>query len=520
MLWCANLMRNFLSVSVIFALLLAGRAISAPAGEGPALTFTNTAKASEELKGLKAPSSPRHEWQSSNLGNLVVQITAKPQLEPDDQKEYDLPGLIDLAERANPDTKIAWDNARQAAAAVGLAQSEYFPLLAVKASAFYAREPAALPSGSDTVFADAQDQKVEPVLSLEWLLLDFGRRGSAVNGAKYRLLAANLGFNEHHQALVFRVQNAFYELARIKGRIAVAQFSVNAAFKVKEAAEQRSKLGLATTPEVSQAEQQAAQAAFDLEETVARERDAQVALAETIGVTPTVPIRVIDFSKLAMPPNLEETVEQVINRSLEQRPDLLAQAAIVKQKDAAVSAARDAYYPTLSFLGEAGRAYERTELNVEGTQLPWGSTQQSAWAVGFQFNWNLFDGGARRRKLDLAKSDREAAKHTLENARDQAISQVFRFYTDSKLAARRLEVATTLLAASDKSYNQTLESYKNGLSSLVDLLTARIGLSQAEYTQLDTRAVLLESTAALAFASGDIGKERSGPNGARRNYQP
>ena len=501
-------MRSFFNINFILALLLAGRAIPVSADETPALTFTNTAKASEELKGLKAPSSPQHEWQSSNLGNLVVQITAKPELEADDQKEYDLPELIDLAERANPDTKVAWDNARQAAAAVGLAQSEYFPLLAAKASAIYARAPAPLPIGSETGFADAHDQKFEPVLSLEWLLLDFGRRGSAVNGAKYQLLAANLGFNGHHQELVFKVQTAFYELARFKGRIAVAQFSVNAATKVKEAAEQRSDLGLATTTEVSQAEQQAAQASFDLEEAVVHERDAEVALAQTIGVTPTVPIRVIDFSKLAMPPNLQETVEQVINRSLEQRPDLLAQAAIVRQKDAAVSAARDAYYPTLSFLGEAGRAYERTELNVEGSQLPWGSTQQPTWAVGLQFNWDLFDGGARRRKLDLAKADREAAKHTLEDARDQAISQVFRFYTDSKLAARRLEVATTLLATSDKSYNQTLESYKNGLSSLVDLLTARIGLSQAEYTQLDTRAVLLESTAALAFASGDIGKER------------
>jgi outer membrane protein TolC len=45
------------------------------------------------------------------------------------------------------------------------------------------------------------------------------------------------------------------------------------------------------------------------------------------------------------------------------------------------------------------------------------------------------------------------------------------------------------------------------LSSLVDVLTARRELSQARYTQLDTRATLLESTAALAFASGDLGPQ-------------
>jgi len=35
----------------------------------------------------------------------------------------------------------------------------------------------------------------------------------------------------------------------------------------------------------------------------------------------------------------------------------------------------------------------------------------------------------------------------------------------------------------------------------VDVLAARRELSQARYTQLETRATLLESTAALAFAS-------------------
>ena len=70
---------------------------------------------------------------------------------------------------------------------------------------------------------------------------------------------------------------------------------------------------------------------------------------------------------------------------------------------------------------------------------------------------------------------------------------------------RRLDVAAALVDASEKSYEQTFESYRNGLGSLVDVLNARRELSGARYTQLDTRATLLQSTAALAFASGDLG---------------
>ena len=120
----------------------------------------------------------------------------------------------------------------------------------------------------------------------------------------------------------------------------------------------------------------------------------------------------------------------------------------------------------------------------------------------------------------MARSEREAAQHELEDARDKAISQVWRFYTDTKLAIRRLEVAAALVEASEKSYQQTFEGYKNGLSSLVDVLGARRALSSAQYTQLETRSTLLESTAALAFASGDLGPRLLNRKAGTTNIYP
>jgi outer membrane protein TolC len=192
---------------------------------------------------------------------------------------------------------------------------------------------------------------------------------------------------------------------------------------------------------------------------------------------------------------------------LEQRPDLLAQVAVLREKEANIRRARAAYYPTLAFEGEAGGAADRSQIKFLGNTLPWESRQQPVWGVGLSLTWELFDGGARKRKLEMAQAEREAAQHELNDSRDKAISQVWQSYTDTKMAIRRLDVAAALVDASERSYQQTFESYKNGLSSLVDVLTARRELSQARYTQLDTRATLLQSTAALAFASGDLGPQ-------------
>src|SRR5262249_61924461 len=102
-----------------------------------------------------------------------------------------------------------------------------------------------------------------------------GRRGNAWDAAKERLLAANLGFNRKHQEIVFNVQRTFLGLTSLRARIAVAQSAVDSARAVRESAEAQLRNGLATIPEVSLARQQEAQAAFDLEDVLPTEPDAQ-----------------------------------------------------------------------------------------------------------------------------------------------------------------------------------------------------------------------------------------------------
>src|SRR6202035_986394 len=48
-------------------------------------------------------------------------------------KQYDLAALIDLAERENPNTRQAWEVAREAAAGIGLAESAYLPQISLQA---------------------------------------------------------------------------------------------------------------------------------------------------------------------------------------------------------------------------------------------------------------------------------------------------------------------------------------------------------------------------------------------------
>src|SRR5262245_43362496 len=264
--------------------------------------------------------SPSTYWRPPDLRDYtrVLKSTDAPPIDPD--RRYQLPELIDLAQRVNPETRVAWEAARRAALAGGLVESEYFPVLAISALGGYKSVGVPIPKDlvSDGFFRFDLVQAV-PTLNLRWLLLDFGRRGSAHDAAKERLLAANLGFNRKHQQIVFAVQRGFYTLTSLRARIAVAQSSLDAARTVQDATEKRLQSGLATRPELALARQQTAQAFFELEEVLEKERDAQVTLAESIGIPPTTPIQLTDFSALPAPAELQDTVEKAIDRALEKR---------------------------------------------------------------------------------------------------------------------------------------------------------------------------------------------------------
>ena len=72
-----------------------------------------------------------------------------------------------------------------------------------------------------------------------------------------------------------------------------------------------------------------------------------MALLESIGIRPGTPIEIVDVSQEPLPPALEESVDEAIDRALAQRPDLLARLASVRAKEAEVRKARADYWPRL-----------------------------------------------------------------------------------------------------------------------------------------------------------------------------
>jgi outer membrane protein TolC len=476
--------------------------------------------------GDEAPPSAFRPWYPPELGSYekdLAQSESGTQTEAagitiDPEKVYDLQDLIDIAERTNPRARSAWERATQAAAAVGLARSAYFPSLVATAGAGFERAFVPFPTltqgpgPADVSVTDGGTLVTKATLeqaavALQWLLFDFGERQAATVSAREWLMAANVSFNAVHQQIVFAVTRRFYELNVARQRVTVAQTALDAAGIVARAARARLDHGLATTPESLLAEQQSAQAAFDLEAARGALSDAENALVESLGVPPTIPVHVAELPAGAFPGTSAASADEMIARALSRRPDLVARFAEVRARQAEADKARAAFRPKVVLKANAG--YAELDVSIESSEYIGGS--EPIYGVGVFLNWSIFDGFARRRRLDVAESELRAAQAALTDSRNSVIREVSKARTDFETALRKQDSAAKLVTASESAFNAFIESYRRGVGTYVEVGTAQRDLTAARSLEIDTRAAIYTSAAALAVAVGDLARESAAP---------
>lgn len=449
------------------------------------------------VRGQQAPLSPDKAWPvsltSGSPTNVAQFSDARPSLDPN--RVYTLPALVDLAEQNNPETRVLWERAKQRAAAVGIARSALFPTLAAVASAsvnqyslffgkFYHEDTALFPA----------------VVNLSYTVFDFGARSAKIDQAQARLLAADFSFNDTHRKIIFRVTEAYYGLLDAMGQEDAAQATVTDAQTVQQAVEARLANGLATLPDVLEARAATAQAQYELASIQGLEAIARGALATVLGASPTGTFRIEDVSKAPMPAAVEDPIETVVERAIGQRPDLQAQMELARSADAESNKARSAFYPEITFSGDWGRS------NGFGQQKDFGPSAQSViypYQAQIKITWNVFDGGARRNALALARSESQEARAQVALSRDQIENEVWASYTNLKTAQRQQDAANALLETAQQSYAAATEAFQAGVRTFIDVTTAQRSLARARTAQTTARVQLLSSFADFAFRTGD-----------------
>src|SRR5215468_10177682 len=410
---------------------------------------------------------------------------------------YDLPKLIDLAQQTNPETRAAWQEARAAAARLGISEGAYLPTLGAIGMASYAHLPDYDKMGPFLVGTGV----LEPLLRLDWLVLDFGRRSADLDSAAQTLLAANLQFNRKQQSVIFAVQKAYFAFNASRARVAARRTALKAATAVKEATDIRSRTGLASVTDTLLARQVVLQHQFDIAGALRDEHAAEAQLAQAIGISPASLPKVASLSSQPLPKESPASVDSLLQQAVFTRPDLAAKFADVRAREAELARARADYLPKLSTDGTVGRVYRELKILDQPPPNIFFPEKNTA-SVELRLTWELFDGFIRDNRVRAAKARLDQARADLDALRLASQSQVWTAYADFKSALSQHQFAVALVAATKSGYDSALTGYGSRITNFVDLLAAERDYARALAVEVDSRASILDSAAALAFAAG------------------
>jgi outer membrane protein len=218
-------------------------------------------------------------------------------------------------------------------------------------------------------------------------------------------------------------------------------------------------------------------------------RIAKAQLNQTMGVVQGVDYDVAN-EELPPLPGENQSVEQLTDIALHERPEVAAQISNRDAQDLNLRAARGGYAPAFSIFG--GLAETGDRLDALGP----------AWDFGLQVTWNFFDG---LKTPGVVKQ----AQGNLDNANAQLTAEELQVRFDVEQADATLQGSKTALVASEEALVNAREQlrlaearYQTGVGSIIELSDAQVAATNAGAQLVQARFTLATARAQLLAALG------------------
>jgi outer membrane protein len=443
--------------------------LSRRTADSPQTTWTAPAKAAQQQVSPPSPLIPAELRQS--------------------QQSWTLANLVDIGLANNLQTRAAWNAARSASAALGAVQSTYYPWINAVVSG----------ARSKTVFAGGQfkftQTTLNPMASVSFLLFDFGGRKASTEQARQTLQAANWMQNSSIQNVILQIESAYYQYLAAKALLKAQEISLKGAQANYDAASERHRVGVATIADVLQAKTALSRVELDMVTAQGAIQTLHGVLANSLGLAANTSFEVIDELPEQLP--LERVSEQVdlcIKEAESQRPDLAASRALVLGAEAQIHKAQSNLLPSFAASGSIGQIYYNN--------VPQGI---STFSVSILMNIPIFNGFQYRYQLLQAKANAELVKAEMIKLEQDVVLQVWTSFYSLKTSEQRIKTSQDLLESAMKSYDVALGRYKEGVGSILDLLSAQSLLENGRVQVIQAKTDWFLSLVQFAHDTGTLG---------------
>ncbi len=412
------------------------------------------------------------------------------------EESYSLGEAIDIALLQNPSTQETWANSRQAAAQYGQSLQNDFVLANVGGNwqrtrfAEFASDTTSREIILESIYGTA--------LSLSYLVLDFGQTRYSSKAALQSLYRANWTHNQEIQNVIQEVMVDYYNYSLQKELVKAANADVDNAKLALDAVLEKKATGLADISDQMQATTNLMQQKLNVVNQKQALHTAYTKLITDMGIPSKYAITFNEYPDQT--PVIElATIDQFVSDAMRYRPDIIAAEAEVLAKQSAVTAAKRQLFPVVSSNFDVGRNYYHTDRTT--------ITDDYNFSLTFSLNYPLFQGFFLKNTIKRAKADLLSAEANLQEKRLMVVEEVANARENVGLAVEALNYAGDFLKASEEEFKVSLEKYRVGTNTIVELMSALTSVADARAKYATAKRDIFASLANLRFALGFLSQE-------------
>jgi multidrug efflux system outer membrane protein len=406
-----------------------------------------------------------------------------------------LDAMIQEALTHNADLRFAIARVDEARASLGVTRADQWPGVSANASAARTRTsedlPLAIPPGVDPI-----NNNMRATLDASYEIDFWGKYRRATEAARAELLATQFSRDAVRLALIAEVSRGYFNLRALDAQVAITKRTVATRLDSLALQRQRFEAGVASELELRQVEADAAaaQALLPVFETqLARQ---ETALSVLLGRSPraivgSTPERGAAIEALTVPPAVPAGLPSDL---LEHRPDLRQAEQQLIAANARIGQAKAAYFPTISLTGFLGG--ESTTL------ADLFSAPARIWQISGSAGQTVFDAGRTGWRVKAARAREQQALAQYQFTIQNAFKDTLDALVLQRKARETLDAEQARVAALQSALDHARLRYKNGVSSLLDVLDAERGLLAAELNRVEAQRAQLAATADLYKALG------------------
>lgn len=337
-------------------------------------------------------------------------------------------------------------------------------------------------------------------VNAQWTLWNGNRNHNTLKQNKLTAEKAELDSAATANALKEEIANLYVQILYLNEAIAVNKQSYATSLKNEESGKAQVEVGKMSKADLAQLTAQTKQDEYNIVSAQAETARAKLQLKQLLELDGDTEFDIYipeesDDKALAEIPSLQS----VYQNALISRPEIASGQLNIESQELGVKIAKAGKLPQISMSGGLGTSTTSMNKNSWGYQM---KTNFDATA-GFTVSVPIFDNRSTKTNVNKARLAVIEANLDLQDKRKTLYSTIEGYWLDANTNQQKFKAAQASVESMEASYDLLSEQFRLGLKNIVELMTGKDNLVNAQQDMLQSKYMTILDIQLLKFYNGE-----------------